>query len=87
MSGEAADGNRSKYVEQFHAPKVVFHHCTVRGFLHTKDMQNMLLEYLKAGFETKLRFCTSLLAQLKALDYGALKGSNLLPCELLEDLA
>lgn len=76
----------STYTYRFHAPKVEFHHRTVRDFLHTKDMQNMLVEHLKAGFEPKLRFCKALLAQLKALDYSVLKDDNWLPNDLLEDL-
>ena len=75
------------YANRFHAPKVVFLHRTVSDFLQTKDMQNMLLENLEAGFEPKLRFCKALLAQLKALDYRALNAINRLPLDLLEDFA
>ena len=56
---------------QFRTPIVVLHHRTVRDFLQTKDMQNMLLEHLEPGFEPKSRICKALLAQLKAIDYRA----------------
>lgn len=79
-------GSDTQYWNLFYAPKVVFHHRTVRDFLQTKDMQNMLLENLEAGFEPKLRFCKALLAQLKALDYCAFEGDLRLPLDLLEDL-
>lgn len=80
-------GFDTQYEGLFDAPKVVFHHRTVRDFLQTKDMQNMLLENLEAGFEPKLRFCKALLAQLKALDYCAFARDSGLPLDLLEDLA
>ena len=76
----------SSYVIQFHAPRVVFHHRTVREFLQTKDMQNMLFEHLEPSFEPKSRICKALLAQLKAINYGALQGSIWLPHHLLDIL-
>lgn len=80
-------GAHSAYDDWFFN-KVIFHHRTVRDFLQTKDMQNMLLENLEAGFEPKLHFCKAFLAQLKALDYRALNSNNeLLLFDLLEDLA
>lgn len=49
-------------------------------------MQNMLLEYLEAGFKPKLHFCKAFLAQLKTLDYRTLNRNNELQFNLLEDL-
>lgn len=77
---------RNIYVNQFQAPTVLFHHRTVRDFLHTKDMQNMLLEYLEPSFEPKSRICKALLRQLKAIKYSALEGSEWLPRRLLHQL-
>lgn len=74
------------YPELFSEPTVQFHHRTVRDFLHTKDMQIMLSEYLKANFQPKVQFCKVLLAQLKVLDYGILGSNNFLPRSLLRDL-
>ena len=76
----------SLYVDQFNAPKVVFLHRTVRDFLHTKGMQNMLLEHLEPSFEAKSRICKASLAELKAINYSALEGNDWLPLELLEIL-
>ena len=73
-------------MDPFHTPTVVFLHRTVRDFLHTKDMQNMLLEHLEPSFEPKSRICKALLAQLKAIDYSALKSNDWLPRELLYEL-
>ena len=90
ISDRVDSGKGSTYIDLFIAPKVVFHHRTVRDFLHTKDMQNMLLEHLEAGFDPKLRFCKALLAHLKALDYRALRGNNdnkEIPLMLLDHLA
>ena len=77
---------QSLYAFQYLAPIVVFHHRTVRDFLHTKDMQNMLLEHLEPNFESKSRICKALLAELKAIDYSALEGSDSLPRHLLDML-
>ena len=66
----------------FYGDRVEFHHRTVRDFLLTKDMQNMLAEHLDANFEPKLRFCKALLAQIKASDYR-----TDFPYSLLDDLA
>ena len=74
------------YVHRFHATIVVFLHRTVRDFLHTKDMQNLLLEHLEPSFEPKSRICKALLAELKAIDYGAFEGYAWLPRDLLEML-
>ncbi len=90
VNGAVSGFGPGTYIYQFHAPKVEFHHRTVRDFLHTKDMQNMLAENVERGFEPKLRLCEAFLAQLKALDYRALKdgaGGNQLPGQLLDDLA
>ena len=76
----------SSYAIQFQAPIVVFHHRTVRDFLHTKDMQNMLLEHLEPNFEPESRICKALLAELKVIDYSALEGSDSLPRHLLDML-
>lgn len=77
----------SEYEIVYHTPEVVFHHRTVRDFLQTKDMQNMLLEYLEEGFEPKLHFCKAFLAQSKRLDSRALTSNSELLYDLLEDLA
>ena len=76
----------NSYVDQFETPKVVFHHRTVRDFLQTKDMQNMLLEHLEPSFQPKSRICKALLAQLKAIDHRALEGSPWLLREILRKL-
>ena len=77
---------RSVYTRQFQKPRVEFHHRTVRDFLHTKDMQNMLLEHSDPSFEPKSRICKALLNQLKMIDYSALEGSDWLPYRLLAEL-
>ena len=74
------------YVDQFRGSMVVFHHRTVRDFLHTKDMQNMLLEHLGPSFEPKSRICKALLAELKAINYSALEGSRSLPLDIMHEL-
>ena len=76
----------NSYVDQFEKPIVVFHHRTVRDFLQTKDMQNMLLEHLEPSFEPESRICKALLAQLKAIDHRALEGSTWLLREILRKL-
>ena len=75
------------HFDQFKTPIVVLHHRTVRDFLQTKDMQNMLLEHLEPSFEPKSRICKALLAQLKAIDYRALEGSGRLLRDILKRLA
>ena len=67
-------------------PRVEFHHRTVRDFLLTKDMQDMLVKNLEPGFEPIARICKALVAQVKALDYSALEKGSRLPIELLQEL-
>ena len=73
------------YFNQFATPMVVLHHRTVRDFLQTKDMQNILLENLEPSFEPKSRICKALLAQLKAINHRAL-GSDRVLRETLSQL-
>lgn len=84
---EEIEERKSTYMDPFYTSKVEFLHRTVHDFLHTNEMQRMLIDNLEAGFEPKLRLCKALAAQLKVLDYRALEGSAMLPTDLLEDLA
>ena len=79
-------GQENLYVKQFQALGVGFHHRTVRDFLRTKDMQNMLLEHIGPNFEPKSRICKASLKGLKAINYSALGGSDWLPYRLLNEL-
>ena len=83
VSGGTHEDN---YANQIRLPKVDFLHRTVRDFLLTKDGQNMLSENLSPGFEPQTLLCKAFLAQLKALDYHALKGNSSVPKEILEGL-
>ena len=78
--------SRFLYSDRFYNLEVVFLHRTVRDFLHTKDMQNMLVEYLEPSFEPKSRICKALLAELKAIDYSALRSTDRLPGHVLDQL-
>ena len=79
-------GKSNIYVEQYRAPRVVFLHRTVRDFLDTKDMQNMLIEHLEPSLEPKSRICKALLAQLKTINYSALEDQDWLPRGILREL-
>lgn len=81
---EVGRGGVGSFATMFIEPKVDFLHRTVSDFLITKDMQNMLAENVKPDFEPKVRLCKAFLAQMKALDCGAL--SDWLLDDLLEDL-
>lgn len=67
--------------ENFHKFKVDFLHRTVRDFLITKDMQDMLAENLRPDFEPKSCLCMAILAHVKAI-----QGSDWVQSELLENL-
>ena len=68
-------------------PLVDFHRRTVRDFLLTKDMHNMIVENLEPGFEPNLPICKALVAQLKALDYNANESQRWLKLQLFDELA
>ena len=84
---EVAAGNFNTYDELSLGPLVEFLHRTVRDFLLTKDMQSMLGKNLEPDFEPNARICNALVAQLKALDYGALEMKKRVPEALLNQLA
>ena len=77
---------QSLYVKQFQSPTVVFLHRTVRDFLHTKDIQNMLVEHLEPSFEPRSRICKALLAELKAINYSELESYDRLSGLVLDQL-
>jgi hypothetical protein len=51
--------------------KIDFLHRTVRDFLQAKDMQNILIGQVHAGFEPITFICKALLAQLKSVPQNA----------------
>ena len=78
------DSEEAKYSVCY--PKVDFLHRTVRDFLITKHVQDLLSLNLEMGFEPKDYICKALLYQLKYFDYNAVKSRSCEPRDLLEEL-
>ena len=80
----SGDSETAAYIMSF--PKVDFLHRTVRDFLLTKDVQNLLSQSLEVGFEPRVHICKALLHQLKCFDYAAVKSESKEPQSILEEL-
>jgi Arc/MetJ family transcription regulator len=61
---------RTDYSFSFLESKVNFVHRTVRDFLKSQDIQEMLRKHTAAGFDARRYLCRALLAQVKALPLG-----------------
>jgi hypothetical protein len=67
---EASKDYRYMEAEPTFEYKVDFLHRTVRDFLRTKDMQNMLVSRISSEFNAEISLCKCVLAQMKTINPG-----------------
>jgi hypothetical protein len=67
---EASKDYRYMEAEPTFEYKVDFLHRTVRDFLRTKDMQNMLVSRISSEFNAEISLCKCVLAQRKTINPG-----------------
>lgn len=84
---EVVRGSEPSYYTSDPLRRVDFLHLTARDFLLTKDMQNMLTEYLKPRFDPNHYLCRALLATLRSIRPAALDDAqNRRSIQIMEDL-